>query len=159
MRKISRKNRAGITLAEIIVTLLVASIVISATAVILIIGQNSLERGWKQVNVHRDAAYSITRIKHAIRCATNAELEEGGNILKIYNGPGWIKYKYVPGQKNLLCQFEGEDEQIIIDGIVESATFVIDPVNNNAITVNIQLKKDDYEVTLSSTTMMRNYGT
>ena len=107
------------------ITLLVASIIISATSVILILGQNSLDRGWQQVNVHRDASYSIMRIKQAIRCATNAALEEEGLVLKIYNNSGWLKYRYAPTQKDLLYQFEGGDEQILIEGIVESITFVI----------------------------------
>lgn len=159
MIKHNLKNRPGFTLVEVIVTMLAMMIVILAAAVILVYGQNSLDKQWQQVNFQRDASCSIMRMKQAIRCAKKAELEEEGKAVKIYNHSGWVKYKFDSDQKKLLYQFEGNDEQILLDGVVESASFNIDPATKNTITVNLFLKKADYEVLLSSKTMMRNYGT
>ncbi len=159
MRTHQSKNRAGMTLVELLVTIAAAMIVILATAVVLVFGQNSLDSEWQKVTFQREASYAMLRIKQAIRCANKAELEEDGNVVKIYNNSGWVKYKYAPDQKNLLYQFEGEDEQILLEGIVESVTFEIDSVNKNAVTFGFQLKNDNCETQDSSKVMMRNYGT
>jgi len=152
------KTRAGLTLIEIIVALAAAFIVLLATAIILIFGQKSLDHGWRQVNLQRDASYAMLKMKQSIRNAAKAELEEDGSVVKIYRNSGWIKYKFVPGQKNLLCQLKGEQGQILLDGIVESVTFGIDPATHNTVTVGLNLKKNDCQAQISSTIMMRNYG-
>jgi type II secretory pathway pseudopilin PulG len=159
MKILKSKNRPAFTLVELLVTILAAMIVIMASAVILIFGQNSLDTEWRKVNFQREASYAMLRIRQAVRCASNAELEDDGNTIKIYNNSGWIKYKFDPDRKNLLYQFEDEDEQILLEGVVESVTFKIDPVSKNAVTFGIDLKNDDLESRNSSKVMMRNYGT
>jgi type II secretory pathway pseudopilin PulG len=159
MIKQNLKIRPGFTLVEVIVAFLALAMVILAAGVILVFGQNSFDEQLQQVNFQRDASCSIMRMKQAIRSARKAELEEEGNTVKIYNNSGWVKYKFVSDQKKLLYQFEGNNEQVLLDGVVESASFQIDPVNQNAVIVNLFLKNADYEVQLSSKTMMRNYGT
>jgi type II secretory pathway pseudopilin PulG len=159
MKIIKSKNRPAFTLVEFLITILAAMIVIMASAVILVFGQNSLDAEWQKVNFRREASYAMLRIKQAIRCASNAELEDDGNAVKIYNNSGWIKYSFDPDQKNLLYQFEGEDEQILLEGVVESVSFEIDPVSKNAVSFSIDLKNDDCESSNSSKVMMRNYGT
>jgi Tfp pilus assembly protein FimT len=159
MKILKSKNRPGLTLVELLVTILAAMIVILASAVILVFGQNSLDSEWQKVNFQREASFAMFRIKQAIRCASNAELEDDGNAIKIYNNSGWIKYRFDPDQKNLLYQFEDEDEQILLEGVVESVTFEIDPVSKNAVTFSIDLKNEDCQSSNSSKVMMRNYGT
>jgi len=158
MRSQPPKTRAGLTLVEIIVTLAAASIVFFATAIILIFGQRSLDHGWRQATLQREASYAILKMKQSIRNAVKAELEEDGSVIKIYHSSGWIKYKFVPGQKDLLYQLEGEQEQALLDGIVESITFWIDPITHNTVTVGLNLKNNDCQAQISSTIMMRNYG-
>jgi hypothetical protein len=158
MRAQQLKTRAGLTLVEIILTLAAASIVLFATAIILIFGQRSLDHGWRQANLQREASYAILKMKQSIRNAARAELEEDGSVIKIYHSSGWIKYKFVPDQKDLLYQLEGEQEQTLLDGIVESVTFGTDPVTNNTVTVGLNLKNSDCQAQISSTILMRNYG-
>ena len=158
--KINLSNsRWGLTLFEFLVTICAASIVILASAVILVFGQNSLDNEWQKVNLQRDASYAMLRIKQAIRCASSAQVEDGGNAITIYNNSGWIKYSFDPYMKNLLYQFEGEDENILLEGVVESVTFEIDPVSKNAVTFGFELKNDDFQTSTSTKAMMRNYGT
>jgi type II secretory pathway pseudopilin PulG len=159
MKRLKSKKRPALTLVELLVTISAAMIVILATAVVLVFGQNSLDSEWRKVNFQRDASYAMLRIKQAVRCAKKAELEDDGNTIKIYNNSGWVKYRFDPDQKNLLYQFEGEDELTLLEGVVEYVTFQIDPVNQNAVSYGFTLKKDDLESQNSSTTMMRNYGT
>jgi hypothetical protein len=158
MRGHQLKTRIGLTLVEIIVALAAASIVILATAIILIFGQRSLDHEWRQANLQRDASYAMLKMKRSIRSATKAELEEYGSVVKIYRNSGWIKYKFVPGQKDLLYQLEGKEGQILLDGVVESATFGIDSAAHNTVTVGLKLKNSESETQISSTIMMRNYG-
>jgi prepilin-type N-terminal cleavage/methylation domain-containing protein len=153
------KSQAGLTLVELIVALSAACIVLCATAIILIFGQNSLSHEWQQVNLQRDASYAMLRMKQSIRCATNAQVEESGKGVKIYNRTGWIRFWYIPGQKDILWQLKDGEPQTLLDGVVESATFVIDGATVNAVTVDIDLKRDGCEAKITSTTMMRNYGT
>lgn len=159
MKRKKTKNRAGFTLVELIIALAAACIVLSATAIILIFGQNSLSREWQQVNLQRDASYAMLKIKQSVRSATKAELEGSGDGVKIYNDAGWIRFWYVSGQKNLLYQLKDADPQILLDGTVESATFLIDGAAANTVTIDLDLKKGDSETQITSTTMMRNYGT
>jgi len=159
MKILKSKSRPGLTLVELLVTVLAAMIVILSASVILVFGQNSLDSEWQKVNFQREASYAMLRIKQAIRIATRAELEDDGNVIKIYNSSGWIKYRFDPDQKNLLYQYDGEDEQILLEGVVESVTFEIDPVSKNAVTFGLDLKNEECETRNSSKVMMRNYGT
>jgi Tfp pilus assembly protein PilV len=159
MRINQSRNQAGLALVEIIITGVAAMIIIIAVSIILVYGQNSLDSELRRVDFQRNASYAMLRMRQAIRCAKKAELEDDGNIIKIYNNSGWVKYRFDPDNKNLLFQFDGENEQILLEGIVESATFQIEPVNQNAVSYGFTLKNGDLESQNASTTMMRNYGT
>lgn len=158
MKRKKTKNRAGFTLVELIIALAAACIVLSATAIILIFGQRSLSHEWQQVNLQRDASFAMQKMKQSIRSATKAQLENDGNGLRIYNDAGWIKFWCVSGQKNLLYQLKDEDPQTLLDGTVKSATFVIGGAANT-VTIDLDVKSGDCETQITSTTMMRNFGT
>ena len=145
-------------MVEMIVALASACIVILATSIIIIYGQRSLDQGYQQMNLQRDASYAMLKMKQSIRGATQAQLDEDGNGVKIYHNTEWIRFWFVPGTKNLLYQLEGEEPQELLGGIVESATFAIDSVKQNTVTVYLGLKNDDCEAQTSSTIMMRNHG-
>ena len=153
------KTRAGLTLIEIMVAMISASLVILATGSILIFGQRSLDREWQHVNLQRDLSNAMLEIKHTIRGANKAEIEADGKEVKIYNTAGWTRYIFNPRTKSLRYREQGQDKQTLLYGIVESASFVIDPNNNSAVTVTIKLQQDQYEAQATSTINMRNYGT
>ena len=162
MQKKIAKNRAlgkprraaGFTLMELVIAFSAACIVFFAMATIMVFGQRSLNRGLEQVNLQRDTSYAMLKMKQSIRGATQATLDADGNGVKIYHSAGWIRFWFVPGQKDLLYQLEGEDEQTLLDGVVENVVF---NVTGSKITIDLNLEKNNYQTRLLSTTMMRNY--
>jgi type II secretory pathway component PulJ len=159
MRKSSVKNRTGLTLLEMMIALGIGCIVLLTIAIVLIGGQRSMDRTLQQANLQRDASQTMLKMKHFIRTATSAEVNPDGNEVTIYYAGGWARFRFVRTQKDLRFQLEGEEEQTLLDGIVDIAAFEIDPANNKAVNVELQLQNDAGEIRLLSTTMMRNHTT
>lgn len=162
MRKkvVKIRTRPALTLTEMLVAMIMVTIILSAAAVTMVYGHRALDIQWEQVSIQRDAMYAMQKIKQSIRSASLAVIEEDGNIVKVYNNGQWTKYKFVPGGKDLRYQLEGQTEEItIIDGIVESASFSIDPSTNSTVTINLYLKNGEHESKISSGVTMRNFIT
>jgi hypothetical protein len=140
------------------VALAAASIVLFATAIIMVFGQRSLNRGWQQANLQRDAAYAMLKVKQSIRTGNQAVLDEDSQGVKIYHNAGWVRFWFVPAQKDLRYQIEGEEEQTLLDNVVETATFEVDSTTHKTATVAFELRDGHCETQLSSTTLMRNYA-
>ncbi len=154
------KNRAGLTIIELMVAMISASLVVLATGSILMFGQRSLNRQWQHVNLQREVSNTMLEIKHTIRGANKALLEaEDGLAVRIYNSAGWTRYMFSPETKSLLYQKQDQEEQTLLDGLVESASFVIDSTTNSTVTVTIKLQQGEYQAQATSTINMRNYGT
>ena len=153
------KRRSGLTLVEMLVALAAASIVIIATAIVLVFGQQSYNRSWQQANLQRDAANTMLRIKQSIRNATNTQLDEDEMGIKIFRPTGWIRFRFEQGQNDLRYQLEGEEERTLLDGKVSDATFEIDPSTHKTVTVGLELTQGYCTTKMTSTTLMRNYGT
>lgn len=149
------RRAAGLTLIELVVAFSMACIVFFATATILVFGQRSLNHGWQQANLQRDTSYAMLKMKQSIRGATLATLDGDGNGVKIFHTAGWIRFWWLPGPKDLLYQLEGEDQQLLLDGVVDNADFNVD---GSKVTVGLELQNGDCEAQLSTTTMMRNYA-
>jgi type II secretory pathway component PulJ len=159
MQKIMIKKRAGLTLLEMMVALCIGLIVLMTIAIILLGGQRSMDRTLQQANLQRDASQTMLKMKHFIRTAASAEVNPDANELTIYYAGGWAKFRFIRTQKDLRFQLEGEEEQTLLDGIVDSTAFEIDPANNKAVNVELQLQNGAGEIRLLSTTMMRNHIT
>jgi len=157
MSKMTPTNRAGLTLIEMMVALAAGVIVILGTASLLALAQKSWNREWDQANLQRDVSRAMLKVKQSIRNGTQAQLDADGYGVKIHHTAGWIRFWFVPGQKDLRYQLEGEAEQTLLDGIVQSATFEVDTTHHKTVTVGLELQKGACEAQLSSTTMMRNY--
>jgi type II secretory pathway pseudopilin PulG len=152
------KRRFGLTLMEILVALAAASIVILATAIILVFGQESYNRTWQQANLQRDAANTMLRIKQSIRNATSVQIDSDTLGIKIFRPTGWITFRYVAGQHNLQYQLEGEEERTLLSGTVSNATFSTDTSSHKTVTVGLELTQGYCTAKMTSTTLMRNYG-
>ena len=140
-------------------TVALGCIIILATALVMVFGQQSYNRNWQQANLQRDTANTMLRIKQAVRVATSTQLSTDQKTITITRPTGWIKFRYVPGQKNLNYQIQGQEEQTLLSGTVTNATFAIDASNNNkTVTVSLQLTQGVCTTSMSSTTLMRNYG-
>jgi prepilin-type N-terminal cleavage/methylation domain-containing protein len=152
------KKQFGLTLVEMLVALAAASIVILATAIIMVFGQQSYNRSWQQANLQRDAAYTMLRIKQSVRNATSAQLDEDELGIKIFRPTGWIIFRYEPEQHDLRYQLEGEEERTLLDDKVSDATFEIDASNHKIVTVGIELSKGSCTTKITTSTLMRNFG-
>lgn len=153
------KKRSGLTVVEMLTAMAIGCIVILATAIIMIFGQLSYNRNWQQACLQRDAANTMLRIKQSVRVATTTQLNADNNGIKIFRPTGWIIFRYVPGQKNMNYQIEGQEEQTLLSGTVSNATFTIDAGNHNkTVTVAVELTRGVCKTKMTSTTLMRNYG-
>lgn len=152
------RSRAGLTLIEMIVALGAACIILLAMSSILVFGQKSWNRTLQQAALQRDASYAILKMARSIRAGTTAQPpDESGQSVKVFNDAGWTLFWFDPSQNQLRYQLEGEQEQTLLDGIVEDATFVVDPNTNRTVTIDLELKDGTCETRLSSTVLMRNY--
>jgi hypothetical protein len=152
------KRRFGLTLVEMLVALAAACIVILATAIILVFGQQSYNRSWQQACLQRDTANAMLRIKQSIRNATSAQLDEDELGIKIFRPTGWIRFRFEQEQNDLRYQLEGEEERTLLDGKVSEATFEIDATSHKTVTVGLELAQGYCTAKMMSTTLMRNYG-
>ena len=146
-------------MVEMLVAIAAASIVILATAIILVFGQQSYNRSWQQACLQRDAANTMLRIKQSIRNATSAQLDDDELGIKIFRPTGWIIFRYEQEQNDLRYQLEGEEERTLLDDKVSDATFEIDTISHKTVTVGLELTKDYCTAKMKSTTLMRNAGT
>ena len=121
----------------------------------VVFGQRSLNHGWQQANLQRDASYVQLKIKKSIRGATSATLDVDNHGVTISHAAGWIRFWWVSGQKDLYYQIEGGDQQLLLDGVVDSAVFNVDGAK---VTVGLELMDGDCEAQLESITTMRNYA-
>ena len=158
MSKMTPTNRAGLSLIELMVALAVGLIVMLGTASLLACAQKSWNRDWEQANLQRDVSRAMLKVKQSIRNGTKAQLDADGNGVKVFHTAGWIRFWFVPTQKDLRYQLEGEAEQTLLDGIVQNATFEVDTTTHKTVTVGLELQEGNSEAQLSSTTLMRNYA-
>jgi hypothetical protein len=158
MLKNRNKFRAGLTLIELMVAAAAVTIVLFAAAIMLVFGQKSWNNELLRANLQRDASYAMLKVKRSISSATQAQFDKDELGVKLSQLSGWVKYRFIPDEKKLCCQVEGEEEKTIFDGTVEDVKFAIDPGTNKMVLVDIELQKNNCNVRLSSKTLMRNCG-
>lgn len=156
-----KQERTGFTIVELMISMMMVSIVLSAAVIVMIYGQRSFDREYAKVNLQRDAMYALHRIKQVIRGANQASIEGDGDGVKIYYGSDWTEFKFFPEQKNIRYKTTGDEDydKILLDGVVENAAFAIDPNTNKTVTVSISLKDGPYEAQVSTSVSMRNFVT
>ena len=149
------KGPKGFTLIEILIVIAIGAILLSAIGVVLVSGHIFLNRAWKSVGLQRDASYAMLRMSHSIKAGRSAELENYGKGIKIYRETDWIRYFLEDGSKDLKCEIEGGQPQIVVNGNVEDLGFTLEAYK---IGIDLTLKKDNLQNHFVSTVMMRNYG-
>jgi hypothetical protein len=147
----------GLTIVELMVAAAAVCIVVLAAGLILVYGQKSWDQGLRQAKLQRDVSYAMLRIKQSISAGTLAQVDGDGQGVKIFNGSGWIKYRFYNSQHDLRFQEDGGEEQTLLEGLVGNASFVLDPNTGKMVLVDIELEKDGSNARLLSKTMMRNY--
>ncbi|MBN2019843.1 MAG: hypothetical protein JW749_06425 [Sedimentisphaerales bacterium] len=152
-----KTNRTGLTIVELMVAVSAACIVVLSAGIILVYGQKSWDQGLRQAHLQREVSLVMLRVKKSISEGRAAVVDNDGLGVKIYNSAGWIRYRYEAGQNDLVYQIDGEEERTLLDGIVQDASFDLDPNTGKMVLVDIDLEKDGAQAGLSSKTLMRNF--
>ncbi len=154
--KTKTKSQKGFTVIELMIAAAAAAILILAAGMIIVTGQTSWNRVWRDVNLQRDASYAMLLMTRSIQSAKSAEKSTNQRILYIpkQSDPN-ITFTYAADTNNLQCQAGGLT-QTIISGEVKDLKF--DVVGNNKVTIDLRLKKDQSQADFNSTATMRNYG-
>lgn len=149
------KRQKGFTLIEVTIGSVAGIIVILAAGTALVSGHMFWNKAWEKANLQRDASYAMLRISGPIKAGRSAELESDGKAIKIYREADWIRFFLEEGSSDLKCEIEGEEPQTVLNGKVEDVTFTL---QGNLLGIDLKLKKDNFQIHLVSTVMMRNYG-
>jgi len=160
--KTKTKSQKGLTLIELMVATAAVAILILAAGIVIVIGQTSWNKTWKEVSLQRDASYAILTMTRSIKRAISATPTADGPVLNITTKdqiPPYtehtIIFSYVADTNSLQVQVGGLT-QTIINGKVDSLLFNV--VGNNTVTIDLSLKEDGAQAHFKSTVMMRNYG-
>lgn len=150
-----RKVHKGFTLIELIIAIFTGSIVILGAGTILFFGQKTWNSTWQRASLQRDASYAMLRISRPLKSGRFAELDSGGEAIKIYREKDWISFSLDRADKNLNCTIEGGNPRTVLKGNVEDLQFKI---ADNTVRVELRLREDNLQTHFVSTVMMRNYG-
>jgi len=150
------KKRKGFTLMEVVTAMGISAIVILAGGAVLVASHTRWNKAWDDVNLQRDASYTMLELTHSIRACTSATVEADGKAIRIYDHLGaWELFSLGSGADKIQCEVEGQSPRIIIDRNLEGLQF---NVVGNRVTIDLKLKKDNQQINLVSTVLMRNYG-
>jgi len=156
MNRARAKKQGGFSLIEVVLAMGISSIVLLAVGLVLAASQTRWNNTWGKVNLQQDGSYVMLELSHAIKEAVSATVEDGGQVIQIYDTDGhWVKYTFESETNTLKYKIEDQSTQTLIDGYVEDLSFTVE---NNKVGIDLILKEDGQEVHLDSTVQMRNYG-
>ncbi len=156
MNSMKAKKQKGFTLMEVVIAMGISTIVILAGGAVLVASHTRWNKAWDDVNLQRDASHTMLELTRSIRASTSATVEANGTAIKIYdNDGGWKIFSLGSGDDNIQCEIEGQSPRTIIDRNLQGLQFNIE---GNRVTIDLKLKKDNQQINLVSTVLMRNYG-
>jgi len=150
------KKRKGFTLMEVVTAMGISSIVILAGGAVLVASHTRWNKAWDDVNLQRDASYTMLELTRSIRACASATVEADGTAIRIYDRDGaWELFSLGTGADNIQYEIEGQSPRTIIDRNLEGLQF---NVVGNRVTIDLKLIKDNQQIHIVSTVLMRNYG-
>jgi len=156
MNSMKAKKQKGFTLMEVVTAMGISTIVILAGGAVLVASQTRWNIAWDNVNLQRDASYTMLELTRSIRACAAATVEADGTAIRIYERDGdWELFSLGSGTDNIQYKIEGQSPRTIIDRSLAGLQFSID---SNKVTIDLKLKKDNQQINLVSTVLMRNYG-
>jgi type II secretory pathway component PulJ len=151
--KRQRKRQKGFTLLELTITTFTGAIVIVAAGMILFFGQRTWNSTWDRTNLQRDTSYAMLRMTKDIKAGASAQVEDGGQGLRVFNGTDWVRFFTVSGA--LKRETSGGDSQTVLEDNLEAVLF---NVTGSTVAIDLKLKEYNLGTHFASTVMMRNYG-
>ncbi len=156
MNSMKAKKRKGFTLMEVVTAMGISTIVILAGGAVLVASHTRWNKAWDDVNLQRDASYTMLELTRSIRACASATVEADGAAIRMYDRDGaWELFSLGTGADNIQFEIEGQSPRTIIDRNLEGLQFNIE---GNRVTIDLKLKKDNQQINLVSTVLMRNYG-
>jgi prepilin-type N-terminal cleavage/methylation domain-containing protein len=156
MNSMKAKKRKGFTLMEVVTAMGISAIVILAGGAVLVASHTRWNKAWDDVNLQRDASYTMLELTRSIRACASATVEADGAAIRMYDRDGaWALFSLGTGADNIQFEIEGQSPRTIIDRNLEGLQFNIE---GNRVTIDLKLKKDNQQINLVSTVLMRNYG-
>jgi prepilin-type N-terminal cleavage/methylation domain-containing protein len=156
MNSMKAKKRKGFTLMEVVTAMGISAIVILAGGAVLVASHTRWNKAWDDVNLQRDASYTMLELTRSIRACASATVEADGAAIRMYDRDGaWELFSLGTGADNIQFEIEGQSPRTIIDRNLEGLQFNIE---GNRVTIDLKLKKDNQQINLVSTVLMRNYG-
>lgn len=150
------KKGKGFTLMEVVIAMGISTIVILAGGTVLVASHTRWNKAWDDVNLQRDASYIMLELTRSIRASASATVESNGTAIRIFDRDGaWELFSLGTGADNIQYEIEGQSPRTIIDRNLEGLQFSIE---DNKVIIDLKLKKDNQQINLVSTVLMRNYG-
>jgi len=141
---------------EVVTAMSISTIVIMAGGAVLVASHTRWNKAWDDVNLQRDASYTMHELTRSIRACAAATVESNGTAIRIYDSDGaWELFSLGSGADNIQYEIEGQSPRTVIDRNLEGLQF---NVESNRVTIDLKLKKDNQQINLVSTVLMRNYG-
>ena len=112
------KRYKGMTLVELLVAAVITTIVILGVGTVMASGYKSLNRGFKRVDLQRDASYAMFVFSLPVKEATGAAIEEEGSKLIIDNRDGTQTiFFHDSDTKELKKQIDENEPHILIKNV------------------------------------------
>ena len=142
-------NKKGMTLIELMITVIILSIFILAVGTIVITSWKFWNSGLEQVQLQRDASYAFARIEKFVHSGSGATVLGGGSGLQVTEG----------GTTHIF-QLSGDILQLITGGNTEAIASGVNNVNfltaGDTVTVTLALQDGNSYADFRTTILLRN---
>jgi len=146
-----RNKRAGFTLIELMIAVIVAGIGILAVSWILLLNQSSWKEGNAKLELQRDAYLAMLKIEHELRPAKFADVTTSDSTLV-------IDKKFFLDSDDLDLKFQessSDDSTIVVEGD-DGTDIEFDITSNDVVNINFTLVRGNLESFITTSVMPRN---
>lgn len=147
-------RRAGFTIVELMVSLLISLVVVLALGRIMLVNQASWRQGRDKVTLQQNATEALERMAHSIRAARDLRVVSATQF-QTYDASGALEHTYRRYQTNTGLRLQ-EDGRNLSDQAC--ATFACAAnADTTSLTISLQLQNEDGElVTRQTRVTLRN---
>jgi prepilin-type N-terminal cleavage/methylation domain-containing protein len=140
----------GLTLIELMVTVVILSIFVLFVGMILTSSWRFWNSGWEQVGVQRDASYAFARIEKIVRSGDSAVLIGGGSGLQVTEDATIYTFQLIGDVLRLTTGGNTED---LVSGVQNNTPFSI---VSDTVTVRLTLEEGNSGTDFRTTILLRN---
>lgn len=136
-----RFNEKGLTLVELLATIVISSVIFILIINTLISGMTSYKSVNKQISLHDEGNYVMTQFINQIYVATNVKLIDSANDASLIEVTGFNGDKTILGFKDGKAEINGESiNPTSVQIACDESKIVID--NNNFVIINMVIQDE-----------------